>query len=187
MDNAQPLGTQQESIAPIAEAEIASKAKSDQMAESQPSQVTTSNPQVAQVTTEALSSGANPLALAVAKKQLGQSEYIGYCEAFVEHVQGSTTRYPSAIDAWNSQAEQGKAVSGLNGIQPGDAMYFTPNSSNDGYGHTGVYAGIDTNGQQEFISATDNGIQQIPISAWEQATGQQALGYIPKGGQNATQ
>lgn len=185
MDNSQPLGTQQESIAPIAEAEITAKAKSDQQNEISSqgsSQGTTSNPQVAQVTTDALSNGANPLALAMAKQQLGEKQYIGYCEAYVEHIQGSSIKYPSAIGAWNTQAQQGKAVAGLNGVQPGDAIYFSPNAGNGGYGHTGVYSGTDSQGQPSFISATDSGIQQVPINSWEQYTGQQALGYIPQGG-----
>jgi len=128
------------------------------------------SPQMATATTQAIQSGANPLSLAIAKKQLGDREYIGYCEKFVEQVtKGTTGIYPSAIDAWNQQ--QDKAVTGLDGVQPGDPVYFAPDSSNQGYGHTGIYAG-----DNQFVSATDNGIQQNDLGKWQQSTGQQVLG-----------
>lgn len=125
-------------------------------------------------TSDAIQNGADPLALALAKKQLGEKQYIGYCESFVEGVTGSGWRGASATDAWNRQASAGKTVDGLNGVQPGDAVYFS--DPNQPYGHTGVYAG-----NNQFISATDNGIQQNDINNWVGATGQKVLGYVPKG------
>lgn len=108
----------------------------------------------------------------LASKDTGNHKYDGWCQAFVEHATlGKTGVFPSAIDAW--QAQQDKAVSGLNGIKAGDPIYFSPNQSNDGYGHTGIYAG-----DNKFISATDNGIKTIDLKEWSKATGQQVLGYL---------
>ena len=113
--------------------------------------------------------------LQTASQYLGTNDFNNYCEAFVEQVtQGKTGIYPSAIQAWISQ--QKNAVPGTNGIQPGDTIYFSPNQSNNGYGHTGIYIG---NGQ--FISATYNGVKTANLSSWQQSTGQQILGYIPTG------
>lgn len=174
----------QETINPQVEAQIMKKKLLEKQQQTQLTQQpqltgTTNNPTVAQATTEAIAGGADPTALASAKSFLGDQAYIGYCEAFVEQIEGSGVKYPSAIDAWNSQAESGKAVEGLSGIQPGDAIYFTPNAGNGYYGHTGVYSGTDQNGEPSFISATNTGVQQAPLGAWTQSTGQQVLGYVP--------
>ena len=58
-----------------------------------------------------------------------------------------------------------------------DLVYFSPNASNEGYGHTGVYSG---NGQ--MISATDNGVKQSNLGDWLKQTGQKILGYVPAAG-----
>ena len=108
-----------------------------------------------------------------AESQLGSSDFNGWCQAFVEEsTMGKRGTYPSAIDAWVKQ--QDKARPGLAGIMPGDPIYFSPNKSNRGFGHTGIYMG---NGQ--FISATDNGVQENSLNDWQNMTGQQVLGYIP--------
>jgi len=94
------------------------------------------------------------------------SDFSGWCQAFVEKAQGSSEKYPTAYDAWTSQ--KNKAVQGTKGIQPGDAIYFYPN-------HTGIYMGND-----QFISATDNGVESHDLNEWGKLTGQQVLGYIPQ-------
>ena len=101
----------------------------------------------------------------------GNTNYNGWCQSFVEQVTGSDQKFPSASDAWDKQSNK---VNGLTGIKTGDAIYFAPDSSNDFSGHTGIYLGND-----QFISATDNGVQQMPLSSWQKLTGQQVLGYIP--------
>lgn len=132
-----------------------------------------SNPTENQATTQAIKSGANPGLLDRARQFLGQQAYIGLCQAFVEKAtKGREGIYTSAIDAWKRQ--QDKARTNLADIRPGDAVYFAPDSSNGGYGHTGVYAG---NGQ--FISATYNGIKQVNLNDWVKSTGQRLLGFIP--------
>ena len=136
----------------------------------------TKPPTVDVATSNAIQSGASPLGLAMAKKQLGKQEYIGYCESFVENVTGSGWKGSSASDAWNNQLTQGKAVSGLNGVTPGSEIYFEDPHNSDG--HVGIYAG-----DNQFISATDNGIKQTDINQWQKSTGQKVLGYVP-GGQN---
>lgn len=135
-----------------------------------------SHPTTAPATNQAIQAGADPSVLNKAKQALGNQDYTGLCEKFVEMTQGTTGKYASAIDAWNKQGADGKAQSGLQGIQPGDAIYFAPDKTNSGYGHTGVYTG-DGN----MISATNNGVKETPLSGWIKSTGQQILGYIPKG------
>lgn len=130
-------------------------------------------------TMQAMQAGADPRDLAAAKTQLGKKEYVGYCQAFVEQAtQGRQSIYPTAKAAW--AAQQGRAVSGLNGIKPGDPIYFTGNND----GHTGIVSGFDpiTN-SPKFISATDNGIEEHSVADWQAKTHQQPLGYIPQGGQ----
>lgn len=114
--------------------------------------------------------------LNTAAQYLGTSDYNNFCEAFVEQAtQGHTGTYPSAIQAW--LAQQKSAVSGTTkGIQPGDTVYFSANEGNGGYGHTGIYVG-----NNQFISATNNGVQTQDLSQWQSSTGQQLLGYVPSG------
>lgn len=122
-------------------------------------------------TQQALQAGASPLVLSLAKKMLGKKEYIGYCQRFVERM-GGTTQGVSAIDAWNRSQNK---VQGTQGIQSGDLVYFSPNQSNQGYGHTGVYEG-DNN----FISATYGGVQRSNLADWAKQTAQKILGYVPQ-------
>ena len=131
------------------------------------------DPGIATATAKAIQNGANPKALATAQHFLGAKDYIGYCESFVEKVTGEGWKGTSAVDAWNNQKSQ--AVQGLQGVKPGDAVYFAGDASNGYNGHTGIYAG---NGQ--FVSATDNGIQQYDLGAWIKSTGQKLLGYVPQ-------
>lgn len=127
-------------------------------------------------TAQALSVGADPRSLEIAKKYLGTSKFIGYCQAFVRQVTGGRTSGASAIQAWNNAPQK---IQGIQGMQPGDLVYFSPNSSNKGFGHTGIYAG---NGQ--FVSATDKGIRSAGLGEWMNYTGQRLLGYVP--GNNRT-
>lgn len=104
---------------------------------------------------------------------IGNQAWDDLCEKFAEQaVYGHANMYPNAITAWTSQSKNG--VSGLNGIQPGDLVYFSPNEGNGYNGHTGIYQG-----NNQFLSATDNGVQLNDIGKWVQSTGQQVLGYIP--------
>lgn len=106
---------------------------------------------------------------------LGTQDWNNYCEAFVEQsLTGHTGIYPSAASAWESQKQYGKTT--LDGIQPGDTIYFAPDASNNYYGHTGVYVG---NGQ--FVSATYQGVKQADLNQWMSSTGQKMLGYVPSG------
>lgn len=132
---------------------------------------TPTDPKVALATNEALKNGADPANLAAAKQQLGEKAYIGYCQAFVADTAGGQNHGASAIEAWNNQ--QDKATQGLNGISPGDEIYFNADDSNGGNGHTGIYSG-----NNHFISATNNGIEEQDLADWQKSTGQQLLGYI---------
>lgn len=110
-----------------------------------------------------------------ASQYIGSQAFDDLCQEFVEQAAyGSTGHYASAIDAWNKQ--QQNAVSGTNGIQPGDLVYFAPDQSNNYYGHAGIYTG-----NNQFVSATNNGVQYNDLNSWQKGTGQRLLGYIPQG------
>lgn len=126
-------------------------------------------------TAHAIAAGASPKDLEIARQYMGQSKFIGYCQSFVRQVTGGRTQGASAIEAWNNAKQ--KVAGSVQGMQPGDLVYFSPNASNSGYGHTGIYAG-----QGQFVSATDKGIRQSGLSEWMQATGQKLLGYVPAAG-----
>jgi hypothetical protein len=102
--------------------------------------------------------------LNTASQYLGTKDFNNFCEAFVEQ----------AIQAWIAQ--QKNSVQGTQGIQPGDTVYFAADKSNGGYGHTGIYIG-----NNQFISATYNGVKTANLSQWQQSTGQKLLGYVPSG------
>lgn len=123
-----------------------------------------------QAVLQAIQNGADPGMLGQAAQWLGKNAFVGLCEKFVEQVtKGKTGLFPTAISAWDKQQHQ----SGLNGVKTGDAVYFGADPSNGNAGHAGVYT---TNGN--FISATNNGIQEYNIQNWEKATGQKLLGYV---------
>ncbi len=108
-----------------------------------------------------------------ASQYLGSSAFDDLCQAFVEQATyGHQGVYPSAISAWNSQNTK---VQGSKGISPGDLVYFGADSSNNGFGHAGIYTG-----NNQFISATNSGVGYNDLDKWQQNTGQRLLGYIPQ-------
>lgn len=123
-----------------------------------------------------LSSGNyTPAAVDTAQKRTAATAYNGLCEKFVEQASyGKSGIFPSAIAAWTGQ--QDKAIAGINGIKPGDAVYFNADSSNGGFGHTGIYLG-----EGKMLSATYNGLQESDLGSWQKQTGQKILGYVPLG------
>jgi hypothetical protein len=114
------------------------------------------------------------------------SKYNGYCQQFVDDAIGTPdqNRQPSADAAWQNYQSTGQAVQGLQGIQPGDIVYFNNN-------HVGIFAGKD-----KFISATEEDsskpVQTHTFQAWSDLTGDAPLGYVKnpqslpniQGGQN---
>lgn len=121
----------------------------------------------------------NPDDVSSALNDTGDQNYNGWCQAFVEQVGGVRPPTPSAsaIEAWNSFSQHGKAVPGTQGLRPGDLIYFSPNTSNNNDGHVGIYQG-----NNKMVSATDNGVKASDLSQWQQETGQQILGHVPQGG-----
>lgn len=103
--------------------------------------------------------------------------YAGLCESWVEDVTNSSIQGDTAYDSWKNLSGKGKGVAGLNGVQPGDLVYFSsdPNSSYGTDGHVGIY-----NGNGLFTSATDNGVATASINDWTKANQQQVLGYVPR-------
>lgn len=147
------------------------------LANQDPSQQSASDP------ASALPSGLSPNQLQ-AYQQSGQgmskpagmsnSQWAGLCQAYVEQqTLGHTGVYPSAVAAWNSQ--QRNQRTDLQNIKPGDALYFAPDSSNQGFGHAGIFAGYDNNGHPIMQSALYNGVQNTDLTNWNQ----KVLGYIP--------
>ncbi len=106
---------------------------------------------------------------------IGNQAFDDLCEKFAEEaVYGHAGMFPNAITGWTQQAKHGVAGPSLQGIKPGDLVYFSPNEGNGYNGHTGIYQG-----NNQFLSATDNGVQLNDLGAWTKSTGQQILGYVP--------
>ncbi len=113
------------------------------------------------------------------------SQYIGsdawgsghntYCETFAEQMTDGKNMGASATDAFQNRLKSGQAVADptLQGVSPGDLVYFGGAQENGGYGHVGVYAG-----DGRIVSATVNGIQSSPISAFNAPVS----GYAKTGG-----
>lgn len=127
------------------------------------------DPQVAPAAITAIQTGANPSILDQAKKYLGNKDFIGLCEAWVEQATGAPRKFASAIDDWNKTTDK---IQGLNGVQAGNKVYFAPDKSNQGYGHVGL---LDEKGN--LLSSTNSGVQSIPLDQWIASTGQKVLGY----------
>jgi 3D (Asp-Asp-Asp) domain-containing protein len=140
------------------------------------SKVSDSNSKTSDIDTptkSALLGGANPQDVQTAKSQLGSQDYDGWCMSFVAKATGSSYK-GNAIDNWYESPN--KVAGTLEGIQPGDRIFFTgPQTGPEkGLGHVGLYEGLG-----KFISATDNGVAEYSISKWNSITGQTVLGYVP--------
>ncbi|HEX9060858.1 MAG TPA: CHAP domain-containing protein [Clostridia bacterium] len=110
-----------------------------------------------------------------AKQELGKHESAGWCENWAENMAGIGYQGSTAIDAFNNFSSKGKAFQGIQGVQPGDFLYF---NGAGGLGHVGVVTQINPqNGEPTFISATDNGVESHSLTDWENYAGQQYLGY----------
>lgn len=123
-----------------------------------------------------VSQAVNPDDVAQAKADLGDQKFDGYCQTFVEKMTKSPIMGGSASQAWNNYSKQGQATPGVQGMQPGDLIYFAPDNSNHGYGHAGIYQG-----NNQFVSATYKGVRSNDLTDWQKKTGQQILGYVPQG------
>lgn len=108
-----------------------------------------------------------------AQQELGKHEDAGLCLSFAQDMAGVPHQDATAIDNFNDYAGQGKAYTGTQGIQPGDFVYF----ENGGAGHVGIVSGFDNSGQPTFVSATDNGIQEMGINDWANYAGQTYVGF----------
>lgn len=79
-------------------------------------------------------------AIAWAINQYGSTAYNGYCEAFVETAYGTGYIYPSAIADSNANNTYGS----LSTAPIGSLIFFKADSSNQNYGHVGIYIGQNT-------------------------------------------
>lgn len=122
------------------------------------------------------SSGSVPKDVQNAASLSGNTDYNGLCEAFVEQEAGLPNMGGSASDAWDNWVGQGKGRTDMQNAKPGDLIYFS--DPNNEAGHTGIYEG-----NNKFISATDNGVATYDLGDWTALTGQSINGYVPMGGQ----
>ncbi len=136
-----------------------------------------------------LNSSSNTQDVKLAQSDLGDQSYDNYCQEFVDNVLGTPAqnRALTAKDAWSNYQQTGQATTGTDGIQPGDIVYFTPTAKVP-EGHTGIYTG-----NNNFVSATWNGVENNNLDKWQKTTGQQVLGYVKNpenlpqiGGQNGS-
>jgi uncharacterized protein YycO len=133
-----------------------------------------SSPQDPVVAVHAMVAGASPKILDKAKQSLGNKDFIGLCEKFIEQVtQGKSGLFQSAVAAWDHYTKSGQASPGLTNAKAGDMIYFAPDKSNHNYGHVGL---LDSGGN--LISATNSGVKSIPLQKWTEATGQKVLGVV---------
>ena len=123
-------------------------------------------------TQSAIKAWAYPSQLAWAKSHIDPVAYNNLCLQFVDDALGlpNTNRSPTAISAWQSPTNQ--KVQGLQGVQPGDPVFFGPTNTVP-EGHTGLYS---DNGK--FISGQ---FGEQDINQWSQNEGQPVLGYMPAG------
>ncbi len=93
-----------------------------------------------------------------AKSQVGSTAYgtgrNTLCQRFVENAYGTSGRYPSAIAA-------ARALPRFSRGARGQMVFFAANSSNGGFGHSGIYIG---NGQ--MVSVTTSGVRISSVSGW---------------------
>lgn len=131
-----------------------------------------SGPSMDDATQAAKNAGAPNSVLERAKKMLGNQDYIGFCEKFVENMQGKSGMFPSALAA----AQSGPLSTDWKNIKPGDEVYFGSAQENGGYGHVGIYSG-----NAKIVSATSHGVLDLPIADFNAPV----LGFRPLKQQSA--
>lgn len=93
-------------------------------------------------------------AIAWAQKMTGRVDWNGLCEQFVEEAYGTKGVFPTAADASRALVTHRGKFSWQD-APVGALLYFTPDQTNDGDGHAGIYLG---NGK--MISATPSGVRE---------------------------
>jgi|tagenome__1003787_1003787.scaffolds.fasta_scaffold20989793_6 cell wall-associated NlpC family hydrolase len=109
-----------------------------------------------------------------AQRLIRSVEFNGLCQTFVDLVTyGRAGKFPAPVHAWSGYTEQGIAHSGIEGMEPGDLVFFAADDSNRNLAHVGVYVGAD-----QYVSVTDRCVEQCSLADWQERTGQQLLGYV---------
>ncbi len=113
--------------------------------------------------------------------QVGQGisndpSFANRCEAFAEQqIYGHQGMYPTAYAAFQANAQQGNINTSMDNIPAGAQLFFAPDSSNGGAGHTGVM-----NNDSTFTAPLSNGnIDKFTLSDWLKYSGQQFIGWAP--------
>lgn len=102
----------------------------------------------------------------------------GLCESYAEEqTLGHTGVYPSAIAAYNANAQSGNINTGSTNIPKGAQLFFGADSTNGGFGHTTVSLGSDKSGNTLMEGATYNGVKVNTLNSWLQSSGQKYLGW----------
>ncbi len=150
---------------------------SPQMPDTKVSQASASVPFNRQASMAQDAAIADPLGktpLAAHGAALDGHEYDGLCEKWAEkQVYGKTGIFPSAMAAFNANAQAGNITSSKDPPK-GAQVFFNSDESNGNFGHTGVSLGGG-----KFESATYNGIKVFSIPDWEKNTGQVYIGATP--------
>ena len=99
-------------------------------------------------------------AVAWAWSQIGSTDWgtgdNTFCEQFVENAFGTTGKFLTAYNAYQSIGISG------NPQVPGQIVFFAPTNDNLS-GHSGIYVGND-----QFISVTSSGVQLKSLSQWNE-------------------
>ena len=100
--------------------------------------------------------------------------YANMCEAYAEQqLYGHQGIYPSAISAYQANAQKGNINTSINNIPAGAQVFFNANAGNGYNGHTGVM-----NNDGTFSAPLSNGnIMKFTVPQWLSYSGQQYLGY----------
>src|SRR6185312_7990417 len=121
---------------------------------SQPSKKLSYTPAVQQALSQIQGNEPAPQDVQTADSQQGRQDLNGWCESAVEQWAGLPKMGTTAKDAWNNFVSQKKAYSGLQGIQPGDLVYYDAAPGNHNEGHVGLFENYDSQGNPIMISAT---------------------------------
>jgi len=104
---------------------------------------------------------------------MSHSQWAGLCEAWAEQQTfGHQGVFPTAIAGAQHFAQTGQLNPDITKAPKGALIYFYDPNQPDG--HVGIASGDG----RTFTSATYNGVQTNPLQAWQQSTGQRALGFV---------
>ena len=114
--------------------------------------------------------------VSVGKAVSSDTNWANLCEAYAEkQIYGREGLYPSAIAAYQANAQEGNINTSDKNIPAGAQLFFNADQGNGNNGHTGV-----SNGDGTFQAPlSDGGIHDFTLKDWLKYSGQEYLGYAP--------